>query len=110
MTSLSDRQSVRLRIGDVGASLFTNDEIDDFLSKNHSDIWLSASDALLALASDSAKIALAIEMGGWSKDARDVTRELTRVAKEYRKIAEETPEVAVAKGNEPFSSVLGMTS
>lgn len=81
----SDRDTVRLLISDVALDpLFTDGEIDRFLSLEGDDVRLAAATALLTIASNETLLLKMIETQGLKLDGPSVARALRENAKQLR--------------------------
>ena len=90
----TDRGKVRLLLRDTDTvnseyQLYTDAEIDAFLSMAGSDIYLAASDACLALATDAARQAILYRVlnQDLEMDRRQIPRMYRELAAEYKKQA-----------------------
>ena len=96
---------VRLRIGDTGADLFTDDEIDDFLSENDNDIYRAAVDALLTLGNEAVLHAKWVQTGRHIIDTRAAARNYRDMAEAMQKKASSQVAFGIAEtANSSFTA------
>jgi len=79
---------LRAAIADTNVpdAVWSDDELVDFLDANGGNVNVAAHRALLAQASDRAKIAVSINSGGWGTSQAEVYRALMELAQQYRTI------------------------
>ena len=97
--ALTDREKVRLRIGDSDADdrLFTDDEIDSFLEDNGDVVLLACADASEALAGTAALLAKLQKTANFTVDRKSIAAELRANAVAFRRQAESVPSAFVAQ-------------
>ena len=99
---------VRLNISDIDLTttvgvrsdwtvLFTDEEIQIFLTRASSDTNLASAYALMAIASSRALLAKSKRLGDYSEDLSKIASELREQAKYFIKIAETTPSADFAE-------------
>ena len=104
--ALTNRQAVRLKVGDNDASaqLLTDDEVDFFLDQNGDNLNLSAAEALESLAANVAQLAKRQETSEFQIERRSTSEYLT-LAKQLRDEEKNKPATAVAQLNvSPFEA------
>lgn len=84
---------LRLLIGDTTQSgaLFSDEELNAFLSMNSGDIFSSAALALRRIAVNKALIAKAVSAGNYSEDTRDIPKILLSTAKDLEAASKDIP-------------------
>ena len=99
---------VRLNIGDVDTTttagarstwtvIFTDEEIQSFITRAGSDVNLSSAYALRAIAASRAMMAKMVKIGDYTQDLRQLAKELRDSADAYEKAAGETPSIDYAE-------------
>jgi hypothetical protein len=81
----TSRGRVRLNIGDTvqASAIFTDEEIDAFLSMSSGDVFYASAIALLGIASTKALLAKKKAAGNYSEDLTAIAKELREQAKAY---------------------------
>lgn len=107
--ALTDRQMVRLNIGDTAGisdkQIFDDDDIDEFLTRNNSNVNLASANACLAIAAQSALLAKAERIGNYELDRRSMAKQYRDLAKQFQEWAESEPAIDVAEINlSPFQA------
>ena len=101
MTALTNVQAVRLRVGDTDttAQIFSDDEVNYFLTDNSKDVLLASADALYAIAASAALIAKLQKTGEFTIDRSKIPAALIAAADKLRAQAADAPAVAIAEIN-----------
>lgn len=89
--ALTDRQIVRMLCRDTASDMFTDDEIDWFISQYSESLEEAAAAALETMAADAAKVAKAKASGTWSVNLSAIPGELREAAAAIRKRLRDTP-------------------
>jgi len=99
----TDRGKVRLLAGDSAGGIFTDAEIDAFLSLESNEVWCAAAAALEAIASQEARLASVQETLNYKKDTTEIAKGLLEAAARYRAHVEADPSYGAAEiGQTPF--------
>lgn len=72
--ALTERNKLRVLIGDTAGVLFTNDELDFFLDIAGSNLFEAARSACLAIATNAAKSAIAFSLSGLNINKTQITK------------------------------------
>ena len=101
MTALTNVQAVRLRVGDTDttAQIFSDDEVNYFLTDNSDDVLLASADALYAIAASAVLIAKIQKTGEFTIDRSKIPAALIAAADKLRAQAADAPAVAIAEIN-----------
>jgi hypothetical protein len=97
--ALTDRQKVRLLVGDVDSSsqIFTDDEVDYFLDDAANDVKLAASLACFSLAANQALIDRLLETGEFKTDRRGISARFLALGNQYKEEVESAPATGCAE-------------
>ena len=81
---MTNREAVRLTIADTAGTIFTNDEVDWFLSKEGDNTDLASARALEAIAASAALLEKAQSSGQFSTDKKGLASALLETAARLR--------------------------
>tara|TARA_R110000787_G_scaffold235439_1_gene342159 strand:+ start:326 stop:676 length:351 start_codon:yes stop_codon:yes gene_type:complete len=95
--ALTAKQKVSLRIGDTDQLIFDDDQLQDFLGENDSDINLASSDACLAIAANMSLISKLEITGDHTIDRRKQPDHWVALAKQFRAQSENQPAFGIAQ-------------
>ena len=95
--ALTAIQKVSLRIGDTDQLIFNDEQIQDFLDENASDINLSASDACLAISANMSLISKLEILGDHTIDRRSQPKHWIDLAKQLRTQSEQQPAIGIVQ-------------
>jgi hypothetical protein len=96
VATLTDRQAVRLRIGDDG-TILSDDEVDYFLTENDSNVLLASAGALRAIAASTSHVAQLLKRGNLTMDRKAVPGHLMKLADTLEAQDESEPATASAE-------------
>lgn len=93
--ALTNREKVRLNIGDTEAIGFSPDEIDNFLSVNSGNVLLASADACRSLAAQAAQLSTAEVYGVREQDRRGMAKNFLAMADNFQSRADSQPAFGV---------------
>jgi len=95
----TSRGKVRLNIGDIvsASAIFSDAEIDAFISMSSGDVFYASAIALLGIASTKALLAKKKSAGNYSEDLSMIAKELREQAKYFMEMSTGEPYEAVGE-------------